>query len=102
GEVCAADPREWIVAAFLAFLDRRPMEEAPAAASVGLVEDEVPREVLVGEDDARVVCAPRERERAVGAVRDRLHLSRREIDSERIDGGLGPRLGCEVGDAAID
>jgi hypothetical protein len=59
GEVRAPDTRERILATLLAFLDRRAVEKPPPTVSIRLVENEVAREVLVGEDDARVVGAPR-------------------------------------------
>ena len=48
------------------------MQHAASAGSVGLVEDDVAEQVLVGEKDTDVVRGPRERERAIRALPDRL------------------------------
>ena len=43
--------------AFIAFLERRAVQNPFAAAAVGLVQDDVADQVLVAEDDARVIAA---------------------------------------------
>src|SRR6266516_2623113 len=87
--------------ASLTFVERRAVDDRPAAPAVGLIEDDVIEQVLLGEHHPRVIAAPRDGKRPVRALAELLDLRAPQIATQAVDQRLLVRLGGEVRDRRI-
>ena len=91
-----------IVKTLLALVHRCAVEHLPRSAVVDLVQHDVSDRVSVSQHDARVIGRPREDERAIRALGDRLGFAGVEIETDGGHDRLLTRLHVEVGGRSLE